>query len=507
MTGLTDDLLDPTASDDVERRLRAALRTRARDLRVTDEVFDPDRPGILTEPEPTARPAAGGRRGPIRRSGHAGRSRGIAVAAAAAVALGGLVWRGAGGTGVEPGGSFGVVPQGASVPSSPPPPAPTPLGPGLMATWLPPRYTVVDVQVTPYPAGSDPAVPVSQTLVPEPGGPGRSVLLDIQPGDGGFGDGEPVTVNGHPGITRPSKDTGDYDVIWNEGGSSISASVTGLDRASALDLLATLHWAGDHRRVASVGAPGWRLESDPVGGDNVGVTAVYGDAAAHRLIVQTNTFEAGRYGYTGLKLRGTAQADGSVVVVDRFDPARPTVMVAWPDGRTASVVGTGLDDDTMTRIALSIRLTGDAELRAQRAEGWAHMAEQPRLSTMTVPAGTVTVVGQDSPAGVCLTLTGHDPVCAARSFDHNDRISAGVLIDGRPYAVAATVQGAVSARYGFVLVSSSKAWDGSPIERATGDGWQVLVTAPPGDDYRDIGVGSVADGRVTSSSSIPWAER
>jgi hypothetical protein len=506
MTGPTDDVLDPTAADDVERRLRAALRTRARDLPVADEVFDPDRPSILTEPEPTARPAAGGRRGPIRGSGHTGRSRGIAVAAAAAVALTALVWRGAGGPASAPDGSFGVIPESTSVPSSPAPPASPPIGPGLTATWLPPGFTVVDVQVTPSPAATDVAAPVYQTLVPESGGPGRSVLLDIQPGDGGFGDGEPLTVNGHPGITRPSKDTGDYDVVWNEGGSAISASVTGLDRAAALDLLATLHWAGDHRRVASVGAPGWRLDSDPAGGSNVAVTAVYSDAAGHQLTVGTSTFEVGRYGFTGLKLRGAAQPDGSVVVADRFDPARPTVMVAWPDGRSATVVGTGLDDDTMTRIALSIRPAGDAELRAQRAGGWAHMAEQPRLSTMSVPAGTVTVVGQDGPAGVCLTLTGRDPVCAANSFGYPDRISAGLLIDGRPYAVAATVQGAVSPNYGFVLVSSSKAWAASPVERAAGGGWQVLVTAPAGDDYRDIGVGSVIDGRVTSSSSIPWAE-
>ena len=117
-----------------------------------------------------------------------------------------------------------------------------------------------------HPGSADPAVPVNQTLVPESGDRGRSVLLDIQPGEGGFGDGDPITVNGHPGITRAAKDAGDFDVQWSEGGHTARATVTGLDLAEAIDLLETLQWAADHRRMASVGASGWRLEGDIEGG-------------------------------------------------------------------------------------------------------------------------------------------------------------------------------------------------------------------------------------------------
>ena len=234
------------------------------------------------------------------------------------------------------------------------------------------------------------------------------------------------------------------------------------------------------------------------------MTALYRDPGGRTLTVQTNTYEAGRYGYTGLKLSGTAQADGSVVVVDRFVPARPTVMAAWPDGRKVSVVGSGLDDATMVRVASSVRAADDAELRAQRTEGSVNMAGLPALAEATVATGKVTVMGDGVPVGVCLTLPGHDPVCAANSFGAPDRVSAGLLIDGRPYAVAPPTPARCPRATGSCSLSG--VWDASPVETGTGAGWQVLVTAPPADRYRDVGVGTVVDGRVASSSSIPWAD-
>jgi hypothetical protein len=282
----------------------------------------------------------------------------------------------------------------------------------------------------------------------------------------------------------------------------------GLTLAPALQLLGTLQWAGDHRRIASVGAPGWRLEGDLDTGDNTTVDATYHEGAGHRITVGTSTYEGGRYGYLGLKLIGTAQADGSVAVVDRFDPDRPRVTVAWPDGRSAGVTGiASLDDATLIRIASSVRPVDAAELQRLRAEGSDAMAEQPVIARVDVPSGTVTVVGKGSPIGVCLTLPGHAPVCADNAYGHADRVGAGLLIDGRPYAVAAVVDGAVSPGYGFVLVNASKAWTGAPVETATSGGWRMLLTAPPAEaGYRDIGVGAVTAGRVLSSSSIPWAE-
>jgi hypothetical protein len=405
MNGPTDDLVDATALDDVERRLRAALSIKAGALPVADEVFDPDRPLALVEPAPLRRPASRGRRG---------RSASIAVAAAAAVAVGVVTWQGINAPPTSPDGATSVV-AGATAASTNPSSvatSPAPVGPGLLASWVPAGYELIDVQLQQHRASSDPDAPVTQPVVP----------------------------------------------------------------------------------------------SGAEGNANVLVTAVFRDAGGRMLTVQTNTFEAGRYGYRGLESSGTVQADGSVVVVDRFDPARPTVMVAWPDGRKVSVVGVDLDDATMTRVASSIRASDDTELRTRRAEGSANMARLPAVATAAVPAGTVTVVGSSEPVGVCLTQLGHDPVCAANSFGYSDRISAGLLIDGQPYAVTATGPGAVSAGYGFVSVSGAGGWDASPIETGTGGGWRMLVTAPPADNHRDLGVGSVTDGQVASSSSIPWTE-
>ena len=411
-----------TDTHELERRLQQTLRAKAAQADVADAEFDAASP-LIEVALATRRP----------------RRALIAVATALAVA--------AAATGValvtRPQSHGPLVATKSSrttpTPTSIAPSAPSPIAaPVLAPTWVPDGQKLWSLT-----SNTQEQYAESTQLFGTVGADGAlapGLLIEIQPASpgSGVGSGTAVTVRGHSGVTRASKDAGDapFEIDWIEGNGDMRVTVRGATVAEAVTALDALRPRGGDLLAGfdPAAAPnpfpllGERLS--PAAKPDVYAQFEYSSSdptagAKPEFTVKSDVY--GSYpGYLRTWMAGHRAADGTVV---EYDPGAG-FFVVWPDGRTAIAASSAPDPDlaVLEHIARSASVLQETDAAALAAEAQARVAALPVQGTTTLDAGVVDLRGAGSPTAVCVHVGAAAPACS-NPFAINalDDASSGAL--------------------------------------------------------------------------------
>ena len=471
----------------LERRLQETLHAKARQIDITDEPF--------------AAPAA-----PTELVASTKRSRRAVVAVATALAVASAA------TGValvaRPHSRGPSVATKSSTTPSPTsvapnaPNAPSPIAaPVLAPTWVPDGqklWSLTSNRQDPYEESTQLFGTVGTDGALAPG-----LLVEIQPvaPGAGVGDGTPVIVRGHNGVTRASKDAGDapFEIDWIEGngdvrvtvrGATVAEAVTALDalRARDSDLTSGFDPAGDPN-----GFPLLDERLFPAAKPDVYAQLEYAaadPAAGAKPDFTVKSDVNGFYpGYMRTWMAGNRAADGTAVVYD----SGVGFSVAWPDGRTVTVASSAPDPDlaVLEHIARSAAVLQETDAAALSAEAQARVEALPEQGTAALDAGVVALRGAGAPTAVCVHVGGANLACS-NPFAINalDDASSGALPG---YAGSTLISGKwyvfVAANAAPTITKNGVPGTALAVETAQIDAFHIaLVVVPEGVEHVQVWV-------------------
>lgn len=321
-------------------------------------------------------------------------------------------------------------------------PAPSLVGadPVWAPTWVPDGLELWDLEVQRVTedeliGGRDPAVSAMVGQLVDDGS--TRLLVTIGGADRSGGDADStlptVQVRGLPARSTPSiglvvGETDAFQLHWQEAGQTFEVTAAEAEPGAAIALLDRLELAdaadpGAGFRALADGSVEVRTDDRrSVAPVEPTITARFGYSASRPsgggldLTVSTagpwrgvSTGGLGPSTYLTTAFLGEMRPDGVALSSSAGRPSAgpPSALAVWPDGRTVSASGPGLDDAGAERVVFGVAEVPATELEHQAELVSERLGAGDVLARAELPSATVEVIGGPAPVAMCLTVDGH----------------------------------------------------------------------------------------------------